>query len=131
MLCDNLYLHGLVAARIDIPSRPLSISVVRNRSLALHCSATGTPTPTYSWIHDSQSVDISRSGYFLWPNGTLVVGNVGLEDAGDYVCTASNLLYSDMADVQTVTVHGEQLGHLAFACVIFKFEYILCSCASD
>ncbi|XP_062509924.1 hemicentin-1-like, partial [Corticium candelabrum] len=46
-----------VAARIDIPSRPLSISVVRNRSLALHCSATGTPTPTYSWIHDSQSVD--------------------------------------------------------------------------
>ena len=75
--------------------------------LFLHCSATGTPTPTYGWTLDGQDIDMSPSEYSLLSNGTLRIQRVQLKDAGDYTCTASNLLGSPKSAVQTVTVHGK------------------------
>jgi hemicentin len=95
-----------VAPHIDIPTQSLNMSVIDGSVLFLHCSATGTPLPTYTWTLDGQEIN-TAFGYSLFSNGTLKIERIKLEDAGDYVCMASNFLGSPASSAQIVTVYVE------------------------
>ncbi|KAG7169661.1 Lachesin-like 6 [Homarus americanus] len=65
----------------DPPS--LRASVALGDSTSLNCTATGYPSPTLSWRKEGEAQILSE-------NSTLTLTEVTTEDAGRYVCTASN-----------------------------------------
>lgn len=53
----------------------------------------GVPAPTLTWTKDGKTFVVS-------PDGSLALRNVGLNDEGIYVCTATNTAGRDQARVQ-------------------------------
>ncbi|XP_053539408.1 ADAMTS-like protein 1 [Ictalurus punctatus] len=81
--------------------RDLNINVGRpayitnaTRSLTLHCSAQGIPTPTVSWTKDGLPLQASTGG--------LHIASPGAKDVGIYRCTASNEMGSDSETTQVL-----------------------------
>ena len=52
--------------------------------MPLHCDANGDPIPLVTWKKDGQILLQSNT------TTTLVIVNIELRDAGNYVCTAEN-----------------------------------------
>ncbi|XP_075326360.1 neuronal cell adhesion molecule-like isoform X15 [Odontesthes bonariensis] len=65
--------------------------VLRGRVLEMECIAEGLPTPYTSWTKVSGDFPARRTS-FLHYNKTLHIANVSESDAGEYRCTAKNLL---------------------------------------
>ena len=65
--------------------------------MTLVCQATGQPKPTISWRKAVGQVSNERSKAV---NGKLDITNIRKTDAGDYVCSATNLLNKDSAFTQ-------------------------------
>ena len=84
----------------SITQQPTDTVVAPGTTATFTCSASGQPSPTFSWYHDgtqlsTEVVSISTSG----GSSTLSVGGVGEEEQGDYHCQALNSQGS--ADSQT------------------------------
>ncbi|XP_045446589.1 Down syndrome cell adhesion molecule-like protein Dscam2 [Melitaea cinxia] len=67
--------------------------------LALHCSASGSPSPRFTWLLDMQAVEEHNTpqrsiSQFMSPNGDIVsylnITSVRPEDGGRYTCRAHN-----------------------------------------
>ena len=68
---------------------PVEVSVLNGEIAILDCDADGFPTPIIQWKF--RHVQIVNGGrYSINEQGVLNIMNVGLDDIGIYVCTASN-----------------------------------------
>ncbi|TRZ02412.1 hypothetical protein DNTS_034467 [Danionella cerebrum] len=112
------WLRGNVDARLDQRmrvTRNLSLEIQKppkvtvdphnqtfrsSQEIWIRCSAKGYPSPMVVWTHNDMFIKGS-SRHRMTPDGTLVIRNTGLKDAGTYVCLASNIAGTDS---QTATV---------------------------
>ncbi|VDK32412.1 unnamed protein product [Taenia asiatica] len=69
---------------------PESQTVLVNGVAEFACRVSGDPLPTLTWRRDPPVPAISTTRATLLPDGSLKLTNIQLEDAGDYVCQASN-----------------------------------------
>ncbi|KAM8770512.1 immunoglobulin superfamily member 10 [Rhynchonycteris naso] len=77
-----------------VGGKAASFTVPANSDAFLPCEAVGRPVPTIHWARVSSGLDLSASkqdGRFrVLANGTLSIRSVGLQDRGQYLCSASN-----------------------------------------
>ncbi|XP_004708703.1 immunoglobulin superfamily member 10 [Echinops telfairi] len=80
-----------------------SFTVPAESDAFLPCEAAGDPAPTVRWTRVSSGLDLSgrkqRSRFWVHPNGTLSIQSVGIQDRGQYLCSASNPLGTDRLHV--------------------------------
>ena len=67
---------------------PTVLSVNLNQTATFYCSVAGNPKPSVSWskINGTEPIKTDYLG------NTLEIKNVGFDDAGSYVCTATSIL---------------------------------------
>ncbi|XP_039096910.1 immunoglobulin superfamily member 10 [Hyaena hyaena] len=82
-----------------VGGKAASFTVPANSDAFLPCDAVGHPLPTIHWTRVSSGFDIAKSNqnsrFQVLPNGTLSIRSVGIQDRGQYLCTASNPLGTD------------------------------------
>lgn len=72
---------------------PVNLDVIEMQSVYLDCVASGSPTPTIKWDHDSTIISTNEGddGRFrIFDNGTLLLQEARQEDAGIYGCFIGN-----------------------------------------
>ena len=74
--------------------------MTNGHSLILHCQATGFPQPTVMWQKDGHPIDTRH--VTLLSNGSLYISSTVTQDAGKFICSASNIVGS--ATVSAVIV---------------------------
>ncbi|XP_072409804.1 hemicentin-1-like [Chiloscyllium punctatum] len=68
----------------------------------LRCTVTGIPQPTVTWIRDSWDVLQTRNGRFQkFPNGSLVIRNITMSDAGVYQCVGRIMERNEVKSLNT------------------------------
>uniref|UniRef100_A0A3Q1FDM7 Ig-like domain-containing protein n=1 Tax=Acanthochromis polyacanthus TaxID=80966 RepID=A0A3Q1FDM7_9TELE len=77
----------------SIQAGPRVMKVQVGRPVELPCVVTGVPEPTLTWTKDGKRYPVS-------PDGSLALRNVGLDDEGTYICTATNTAGRDEAGVR-------------------------------
>ncbi|KAK2856683.1 hypothetical protein Q5P01_005418 [Channa striata] len=71
------------------------IALPEGNTAYIHCTATGAPQPVIRWITPggiqlTSSQFVTGHNLIVFPNGTLHIEGLGLENAGTYECSASN-----------------------------------------
>lgn len=66
----------------------------------------GIPAPKVSWYFDENLVSQGTEGFRILQNGTLIIENPTIDDAGIYKCAATNYLGKETATAD-VRVNGE------------------------
>ncbi|KAL9952607.1 hypothetical protein ACROYT_G039883 [Oculina patagonica] len=84
-----------------ITRKPSSIIVEEGQNVSLVCQATGQPTPTITWRKLYGNAIKTR---FKVDRVKMTIANVRKEDAGDYVCSAKNLLNEESAVAQITVI---------------------------
>ncbi|GCB73573.1 hypothetical protein scyTo_0002653 [Scyliorhinus torazame] len=86
----------------NLPSKPRLISgntasftVLADSDALIPCEATGNPTPFISWTKISTGATITAKAkrgnkFEVFPNGTLSIQKIKVQDRGQYLCTAAN-----------------------------------------
>ncbi|KAM5165132.1 immunoglobulin superfamily member 10 [Mantella aurantiaca] len=76
-----------------------SFTVLANSDAFIPCEATGNPTATILWTKVSSGTFVSKTRrgnrMEVFPNGTLSISSVGIQDRGQYLCVATNQYGSD------------------------------------
>uniref|UniRef100_A0A8C3V0P1 Immunoglobulin superfamily DCC subclass member 4 n=1 Tax=Catharus ustulatus TaxID=91951 RepID=A0A8C3V0P1_CATUS len=72
-------------------SAPETISRTRASTARFVCKAEGEPTPTIHWLKNGEPI-LSNGRVKVQSSGSLVINQIGLEDAGYYQCVAENSL---------------------------------------
>ncbi|XP_070391428.1 cell adhesion molecule Dscam1-like isoform X4 [Dermacentor albipictus] len=74
----------------------------QGRSAQIPCAAQGNPVPGYQWFRKvrGQALPVMQGGRFLHLDGTLVINQVTLTDAGIYTCFVNNTSGSDTTDTE-------------------------------
>ncbi|KAM6064792.1 immunoglobulin superfamily member 10 isoform 3-T4 [Theristicus caerulescens] len=90
---DSLSRNHFAKPRI-IGGKLAAFTVLANSDAFIPCEATGNPRPTIQWTKISSGTSgLESQGdgrWMVFANGTLSVARVGLEDRGQYLCTAAN-----------------------------------------
>ncbi|CAM9340546.1 unnamed protein product [Bubo scandiacus] len=90
---DSLSRNNFAKPRI-IGGKLAAFTVLANSDAFIPCEATGNPHPTIQWTKVSPGTDAPegrREGRWrVFANGTLAITRAGLEDRGQYLCTAAN-----------------------------------------
>ncbi|XP_004643987.1 immunoglobulin superfamily member 10 [Octodon degus] len=80
-----------------------SFTVPADSDGLLPCEATGNPLPTIHWTRVSSGIELSKrkqnSRFHVFPNGTLSIQKVNIQDRGQYLCSASNRFGTDRLHV--------------------------------
>ncbi|XP_061594740.1 hemicentin-1 [Cololabis saira] len=87
----SVELNVLVPPRIQPGPRVMKVQV--GHSAELPCVVTGSPEPALAWAKDGKT-------YLASPDGSLSLTNVGLDDEGTYICTATSTAGRDEAQVK-------------------------------
>uniref|UniRef100_A0A8C6RZD4 Immunoglobulin superfamily member 10 n=1 Tax=Nannospalax galili TaxID=1026970 RepID=A0A8C6RZD4_NANGA len=99
---DLLSKNTLKRPRI-IGGKAASFTIPANSDAFLPCEAVGNPLPTIRWTRVSSGLELSQrtqqSRFHVLPNGTLSIQKVGVQDRGQYLCSASNPLGTDRLHV--------------------------------
>ncbi|XP_060611593.2 immunoglobulin superfamily DCC subclass member 4 [Anolis sagrei] len=93
-----------VLAPPNISQAPETISRTRASTARFVCKAEGEPQPSISWMKNGEPLS-SKGRVKMQPSGTLVINQIGLDDAGYYQCVAEN--------------------HLGMACATARLEVIV------
>ncbi|XP_073435152.1 immunoglobulin superfamily member 10 [Dendrobates tinctorius] len=76
-----------------------SFTVLANSDAFIPCEATGYPTPTILWTKVASGTFVSKTRrgnrMEVFPNGTLSISSVSVQDRGQYLCVANNQYGSD------------------------------------
>ncbi|XP_040284036.1 immunoglobulin superfamily member 10 [Bufo bufo] len=76
-----------------------SFTVLANSDAFIPCEATGNPMPTILWTKVASGTFVSKTRrgnrMEVFPNGTLSISSVSVEDRGQYLCVANNQYGSD------------------------------------
>ena len=73
-------------------------------TLTLNCSASGDPQPVISWKKQGGQLPVGRSQQ---SNGQLIIRNLQLNDAGNYICVATS---AGVFNIETGTYAEVQRG---------------------
>uniref|UniRef100_A0A8C3JKC8 Immunoglobulin superfamily DCC subclass member 4 n=1 Tax=Calidris pygmaea TaxID=425635 RepID=A0A8C3JKC8_9CHAR len=87
--CINL--SSLLPATPSISQAPETISRTRASTARFVCKVEGEPAPTIHWLKNGQTI-LSNGRVKVQSSGSLVINQIGLEDAGYYQCVAENSL---------------------------------------
>ena len=71
------------------------------RDVIFDCHASGDPQPAYTWTHNGQVIGDSAH-YTIYPNGTLKINHLEIDDAGTVRCTAHNHLGLESVDFELI-----------------------------
>uniref|UniRef100_A0A452UY51 Ig-like domain-containing protein n=1 Tax=Ursus maritimus TaxID=29073 RepID=A0A452UY51_URSMA len=86
--------HRAVELVVQVPPRiqPTATHHVTNEGVpaSLPCAASGVPTPTITWTKETNVLTSRGPHYNVSKDGTLVITRPSPQDAGTYVCTATN-----------------------------------------
>ncbi|XP_060056373.1 hemicentin-2 isoform X2 [Erinaceus europaeus] len=86
--------HRDVLLLVQVPPRiqPMATHHITNEGVAasLPCVTSGVPTPTITWTKESNALTSGNPHYNVSKDGTLVITQTSAQDAGTYVCTATN-----------------------------------------
>ncbi|ETE63738.1 Immunoglobulin superfamily DCC subclass member 4, partial [Ophiophagus hannah] len=93
-----------VLAPPTISQAPETISRTRASTARFVCKAEGEPLPTVHWTRNGKLL-LSKGRVKIQGSGTLVINQIGLDDAGYYQCVAEN--------------------HLGMACATARLEVIV------
>ena len=99
-------------AAFVLPPLTPEVSVdVNTASVLFDCLTDGNipPVTTHYWDFNGEPISPDSSKYILCPNGSLVVNNIELSDAGVYNCTPENDLGSSNSSSVTLTVNGKEI----------------------
>ncbi|XP_055516059.1 hemicentin-1-like [Leucoraja erinacea] len=80
--------------------------------VTLHCESTGAPKPTVVWSKDGVRLHPGESQYNTDANGSLVIAAPSSEDAGVYVCTASNVVGFASRELQLFVHTKPKIGEM-------------------
>ncbi|XP_051484836.1 immunoglobulin superfamily DCC subclass member 4 isoform X4 [Apus apus] len=80
-----------VLATPSISQAPETISRTRASTARFVCKAEGEPAPSVHWLKNGQAI-LSNGRVKVQSSGSLVINQIGLEDAGYYQCVAENSL---------------------------------------
>ncbi|XP_075013630.1 immunoglobulin superfamily member 10 [Calonectris borealis] len=90
---DSLSRNHFAKPKI-IGGKLAAFTVLANSDAFIPCEATGNPRPTIQWTKMSSGTDALESRgddrWIVFANGTLSIARVGLQDRGQYLCTAAN-----------------------------------------
>ena len=97
-----------VPPSFDIPLKPVTIN--EDNKLTLSCHVRGSPPLKVQWMKDRRELSSSASTKITFVDGTATfeVLRVSKNDAGDYLCKATNEAGSEFCKSR-VTVKGIQL----------------------
>ncbi|BFZ02190.1 hypothetical protein BsWGS_05230 [Bradybaena similaris] len=59
--------------------------------IELECPAKGSPKPTMEWFKNGELIQPQKSGRIAFNKGKLVIADLLLQDAGNYMCNMSNV----------------------------------------
>uniref|UniRef100_M3YMQ2 Hemicentin 2 n=1 Tax=Mustela putorius furo TaxID=9669 RepID=M3YMQ2_MUSPF len=83
-----------LVVQVKVPPRiqPTATHHVTNEGVpaSLPCVASGVPTPTITWTKETNVLNSGGLHYNVSKDGTLVIVRPSPQDAGAYVCTATN-----------------------------------------
>ncbi|CAD7667905.1 unnamed protein product [Nyctereutes procyonoides] len=86
--------HRDVELVVQVPPRiqPTATHHVTNEGVpaSLPCMALGVPTPTITWTKETNALTFRGPHYNVSKDGTLVITQPSAQDAGAYICTATN-----------------------------------------
>ncbi|ELR46851.1 Hemicentin-2, partial [Bos mutus] len=86
--------HRDVQLVVQVPPRiqPTATHHITNEGVpaSLPCVASGVPTPTITWTKETNALASRDPHYNVSKDGTLVIPRPSVQDAGAYVCTATN-----------------------------------------
>uniref|UniRef100_A0A8B9H3J1 Hemicentin 1 n=1 Tax=Astyanax mexicanus TaxID=7994 RepID=A0A8B9H3J1_ASTMX len=125
----------LVPPTVDGADESTDATVTINSLLELECHATGTPTPTITWLKDGKPVR-QGEGVKIAVNGRrLIISRAQVSDTALFQCVASNEAGEQERDFK-VAVHGNRQDlfySFCFACAYlhvaqFVFESIEVMC---
>ena len=71
------------------PVLPASVSALVGDDITINCQTEGNPTPDFEFFNGDLET-ISSDRFTSFPNGTVIIRNVTVNDTGDYLCEASN-----------------------------------------
>ncbi|XP_061289826.1 hemicentin-2 isoform X2 [Bos javanicus] len=91
----SLAFHVEVHTVPAIQSGPPTVNASVNQTTVLPCQADGVPQPLVSWLKDGVPLDPGSTRFQVLPEGSLRIQPVLAEDAGHYLCLASNPAGSD------------------------------------
>nr|XP_054498289.1 LOW QUALITY PROTEIN: immunoglobulin superfamily DCC subclass member 4 [Agelaius phoeniceus] len=80
-----------ILATPSISQAPETISRTRASTARFVCKAEGEPAPTIHWLKNGKPI-LSNGRVKVQSSGSLVINQIGLEDAGYYQCVAENSL---------------------------------------
>ncbi|XP_076204188.1 immunoglobulin superfamily DCC subclass member 4 isoform X4 [Aptenodytes patagonicus] len=80
-----------VLAPPSISQAPETISRTRASTARFVCKAEGEPAPAIHWLKNGEAI-LSNGRVKVQSSGSLVINQIGLEDAGYYQCVAENSL---------------------------------------
>ncbi|KAM5291805.1 immunoglobulin superfamily member 10 [Ctenodactylus gundi] len=86
-----------------VGGKAASFTVPADSDALLPCEAAGNPLPTIHWIRVPSGMDLSKrkqnNRLQVLPNGTLFIQRVSIQDRGQYLCSAANILGTDRLHV--------------------------------
>uniref|UniRef100_A0A8C2UES0 Immunoglobulin superfamily DCC subclass member 4 n=1 Tax=Coturnix japonica TaxID=93934 RepID=A0A8C2UES0_COTJA len=89
--CMHSSASSLFSSVCLLPSAPETISRTRASTARFVCKAEGEPAPTIHWLKNGEPI-LSNGRVKVQSSGSLVINQIGLEDAGYYQCVAENSL---------------------------------------
>ncbi|KAM9445055.1 neural cell adhesion molecule L1.1 [Clarias gariepinus] len=100
----NTYIHV-----VDLPPQILTedgrvYRLIEGSLLSLDCSVFGSPRPQISWERTTSSELLSDARVSQMTNGTLRITDVSHEDAGTYLCRATNKIRNTSVSITALLV---------------------------
>ncbi|KAH9515062.1 Protein sidekick-2 [Bulinus truncatus] len=91
IITERATLYVLVPPTADVtPSTPV-LNKDFQEPFSLSCAGKGFPLPQINWYYNGKKIeDLNNTRILLFPNGTLVISSVDLEDSGMYQCFATS-----------------------------------------
>ncbi|KAL1022832.1 hypothetical protein UPYG_G00032950 [Umbra pygmaea] len=90
---------------------PQVFSTIEGTPISLPCRATGMPRPEITWSKRGELLNVSGPSFSLWTDGSLHISSPTGEEAGEFVCTATNAAgYSSRKVQLTVYVRPRPSG---------------------
>ena len=74
--------------------------------LELTCQATGSPLPTYTWLHHTDTGSSVVRGH----EKNLIIAGISYSDQGHYECQASNVIHGEQQVVKSSLIHVNVTG---------------------
>ncbi len=94
---------------VDFQSEPMDEMAYEGETVEMRCDPPrGEPMPNVYWLKDNSEIDTKSefSRYKLSNDNSLLILAASVEDNGNYVCVASNLVEKRMSKPAKLTLLG-------------------------